>query len=247
MSNVLILIPARFQSSRFPGKPLAMIAGKSMIERVYNNMMTAHCDVAVVTDDERVENEVKKFKGHVVRVDDEVETGSERIFLAYERFFKNKNYQYVVNVQGDEPMLKGSLIAELVKFHESKNQFDIATVIRPMQGRDKINDPNLVKVAWSEHTSQCLYFSRSALPFERAKISERWWLHAGIYCYTVESLINFNRQPVSFLEKTESLEQLRALECGMKIGGFEYSGFFKGVDTPADRDEVERMINERKA
>ena len=128
-TNILVLIPARYQSSRFPGKALATINGKSMIRNIYEKVCKDGLDeVYVVTDDERIEQHVLEFNGKVCRVNDSVATGTERIYLAYKRFFENRKFDFVINLQGDEPSIEASLLLDLAKFH-AKHSFDITTLV----------------------------------------------------------------------------------------------------------------------
>lgn len=253
--SVLILIPARFASTRFPGKPLAMISGKTMIARVLDNCLTAsHPDINfesfVVTDSDEVEGHIKTFSENVVRVDDDVISGTLRIELAYNRFFKSKNYDLVINVQGDEPLLEGSDLVRLAEFH-LKSPFEIATLVKKQNGFDTVfQDPNKVKVAMSETTGRAFYFSRAPIPFKRdigVDLSgEYWFLHIGVYSYKADALTQFAKAPVSRLEDLEKLEQLRALEMGMNIGALETKSIVMGVDHPEDVKKVEEVLNGRK-
>lgn len=249
--SVLILIPARFASTRFPGKPLAMIAGKSMISRVLENCQTAsHADINfesfVVTDDDLVEAHIKSFSPNVVRVDDDVISGTLRIELGYNRFFKAKQYDLVINVQGDEPLLEGSDLVRLAEFH-LKSSFDITTLVKKQLNFDSVfHDPNKVKVAMSETTGAAFYFSRASIPFKRdagvdAK-NDYWFLHIGVYSYKANALSAFSKAPVSRLEDLEKLEQLRALEMGMTIGALQTKSVVMGVDHPEDINKVEEVI-----
>ena len=249
--RVLILIPARFASSRFPGKPLAMIAGQSMIQRVLLNCLEAvHADIEfesyVVTDDQKIEDHVKTFSKNVVRVDDDVISGTLRIELAYNRFFKNKNFDLVINVQGDEPLLKAADLVGLAQFHLKKD-FDITTLVKKQMSFDNVfNDPNKVKVAMSEETGRAFYFSRAAIPYKReTKTSEMdyWFLHIGVYSYRPEGLSRFAGAAESRLEYLEKLEQLRALEIGLSIGAYPTTSLIMGVDHPEDIKKVEEVLH----
>lgn len=240
MSKFLVLIPARYNSSRFPGKPLAKIKDKPMIQYVYENCKEAGIDSFVVTDDERIEKAVKEFGGNVVRVDDEVETGSERIALAYERFFKN--YDYIINVQGDEPLLISSEIERIKKFHLN-NDFDITTAVKKRRNiEEDFTNKNIVKCVFSEVSNQCLYFSRESIPYGREQKVIDWYQHIGIYSYKAKSLKKFVKLPISTLEATEKLEQLRALENGMTIGAMLTDLNLIGVDDPQDILKIEGVL-----
>lgn len=249
--NVLILIPARFQSTRFPGKPLALIAGETMISRVFKNCQTArdaniNFETFVVTDNEKIEAHVKTFSNNVVRVDDDVLSGTLRIELAYRRFFQDKNCDLIINVQGDEPLLSGDEIVSLSQFH-FKNSFDISTLVKKEIAFDDLFfDTNKVKVVFSEKTKKIFYFSRAGIPLSRENVfneNENYWhLHVGVYAYKPEALRVFSNAPISHLENLEKLEQLRALEVGLSIGAHQIEKKSIGVDHPEDIKKIEEVL-----
>ncbi len=243
MASVVVLIPARFSSSRFPGKPLAKILGITMIERVFKNCEAAGFKTAVVTDHDEIENHVKSFGGAVVRVDDDVPSGSERIALAYQRFFKESSPDLVINVQGDEPLLKGDVLKELADFH-LKTSYPVATLLRERKNTEEdFKNPNVVKAVWAQETKQCLYFSRQSLPYDRdGKNEYSWFQHIGVYSYRPEALLKFVTLPMSPLEELERLEQLRALENGFSIGAIVTNQKLMGVDVPEDIKKVEGAL-----
>lgn len=246
MSNCLILIPARFGSSRFPGKPLAKINNIPMIQYVLENCKNTGFDYAVVTDNDEIEAFVKSVEGEVVRVDDDVTTGSERIALAYQRFFAHKNYQFIINVQGDEPLLLADEIKDIAAFHADHN-YDICTAVKRRSNKeDAYNNLNVVKAVYSEITHQCLYFSRSSIPHNRDEDESDWFQHIGIYSYKTEALTRFVALKASSLEIAEKLEQLRALENGMTIGAKLTDINLIGVDTPEDIHKIEGVFREQK-
>lgn len=242
MSKWLILVPARYGSSRFPGKPLAKIHDKPMIQYVVENCIASGFDYAVVTDNDEIESTLKELNANVVRVDDDVPSGSERIALAYERFFSDKNYDYIINVQGDEPLLKGDLIKRVGESHENTNFAIMTAVKRRLSSEEQFQNPNIVKAVFSENSKQCFYFSRASVPFARESNTHDWYQHIGIYCYKKEALTKFVSHPMSELEDLEKLEQLRALENGMTIGGCELDVELIGVDTPEDLERIEGEI-----
>ena len=252
--RALILIPARFASTRFPGKPLVTIGNKSMIRLVLENcFQIVNSDIEfeafVVTDDQKIEDHVKSFSPNVVRVDDEVNSGTLRIQLAYDRFFKDKNYDLVINVQGDEPLLKGEDLNALAKFHLNTN-FDITTLVRKMPHFDEsFYDTNKVKAVISEVDGRAFYFSRAGIPFKRDKTSadkkDFWFLHIGVYSYKPLALNKFSKASETRLEDLEKLEQLRALEIGLAIGAIETKSHLIGVDHPDDVKKVEEVLNGR--
>jgi len=260
--KVLVLIPARFNSTRFPGKPLAPLMGKSMIQRVYENCQEANLNISpsfqegkpstpynltfdtyVVTDSSEIEKHLLDINGRVCRVDDEVNTGSERVFLAFKRHFSHKGYDLVVNMQGDEPLLKGHELRKLCLFHLEKGG-DLATLIRKRKAVESdFSSKNVVKVIYSELTGNCLYFSRAQIPYViDDKLLSEWYQHIGIYSYKIDALEKFSLAPQGFYEKRESLEQLRALEIGMTIKGLITEAKLIGVDTPEDIAKVEKEL-----
>jgi 3-deoxy-manno-octulosonate cytidylyltransferase (CMP-KDO synthetase) len=246
MSDFLILVPARFGSSRFPGKPLAKILNKRMIEYVVDNCELAGFDYAVVTDNDEIEQQIIKIKGNVVRVDDDVTTGSERIALAYQRFFSKKNYKYIINVQGDEPLLLGETIKKIGLAHKSSN-FDIYTAVKVRNSNnEEFKNQNVVKCIKSPITNQCLYFSRESIPFSRDGEHFDWYPHSGVYSYKGEALNSIVKMKASYYEELEKLEQLRALENGLTIGALEIELELLGVDTPEDIKKIEGVLGEQK-
>jgi 3-deoxy-manno-octulosonate cytidylyltransferase (CMP-KDO synthetase) len=244
MKNVVVLIPARFASTRFPGKPLALIHGKTMIERVYQNCVESGFSTYVVTDHGGIEEHVKSFGGRVIRIDDNVPSGSERIALAYERVLKKDHPDLIINVQGDEPLLKGEVLRKLAEFHLSTT-FDITTLLRERSVTEEdFKNPNVVKAVYSEGSQQCLYFSRQSLPYDRDGGREySWYQHIGVYSYRSSALSKFVKLPLAKLEELEKLEQLRALENNMSIGAILTSWRLVGVDVPEDVKKVEEVLS----
>ena len=230
-----------------------------MIQRVYENCQEAGLTeearkegltfhVGVVTDDEKIEQHVRSFKGNVYRVDDDVPSGSERIYLAYKRYFEEKeNIDLLLNVQGDEPLLTAKRVSGLAAFHLG-SRFDVATMVKPMKGTvDRWKCPNSVKAIFIKQSNKCLYFSRAPIPFKRPgdvsdENSMRWHLHIGVYSYKLGGLRSFHEMDCSYYEKSEQLEQLRALEMGLEIGAIEVNDNLIGVDTPEDIQRVEGFI-----
>lgn len=251
----LLLIPARYGSARFPGKPLAQIAGQSMIQRVWERCQKAatlakqsgfDLSSVVVTDDERIEKHVSEFGGQVCRVDDDVSSGSERIRLAFQNYFGDRAWDFLVNVQGDEPLISPESLVRLLQAHQ-KHSFDIMTMVKLQVGnRDDFVDPNRVKAVYSQLSAQCFYFSRSPIPHHRdQKTPGEWALHVGVYSYRPEALEKFCLAKTSRLESFEKLEQLRALELGLSLGAVEIEDELIGVDTPEDIKKVEGVLSER--
>ncbi|MEI8348110.1 MAG: 3-deoxy-manno-octulosonate cytidylyltransferase [Pseudomonadota bacterium] len=243
---ILILIPARYGSTRFPGKPLALISGKSMIQRVYENCATAkdpryQFEVRAVTDDDRIQHHVEGFGGKVCRVDDQVTTGTERIYLAYQRYFSDQNVQLVINLQGDEPLLSGKDLVNLAEFHLG-SQFDIGTLGRKMGAGEEFYDNNRVKIIYTQASGECHYFSRAPIPHARDSALSEWFLHIGVYSFRPAALEKMSKAPVSYYENLEKLEQLRALEMGLRIGATLTKAQLISVDRPEDIVLVERSL-----
>lgn len=251
--RVLLLIPARYKSTRFPGKPLTLISGISMISRVLSNMSDIidpeiEFESYVVTDDDRIENHIKTFSPNVVRVDDDVISGTLRIELCYRRFFQDKNFDLIINVQGDEPLLQKAEIIKLAKYHLNSS-FDMATMVKKQNKFDEIFlDPNKVKAVISEIDGKAFYFSRSPIPFKRESggdaSNDFWYLHIGVYSYRPNALLKFSSWPESRLENLEKLEQLRALENGLSMGTIKTNLTLLGVDTPEDVSKVESILKD---
>lgn len=219
-----------------------------MIQWVYESMVKGiegdfNVEVFVVTDDEQILNAVEGFGGNALMVKDDVPSGSERIHLAFERHLANgNNCDLIVNVQGDEPLLKIESVIELAKFH-LESDFEIGTLVRKRsRSEEDFKNSNCVKVAMNTSTGRCLYFSRSPIPFDRDNNSNEWFHHLGVYSYKPEALKSFNELPAGELEKTEALEQLRALENGLSIGAKEINYKLQGVDVPEDIKLVEELL-----
>ena len=239
--KILVLIPARYASSRFPGKPLAIIKGKPMIQRVYEQSMKAYDDVCVAADDERIYNKVKEFGGRVVMTSTEHQSGTDRCLEALERFSAEAGVRYdaVINVQGDEPYIQPEqirLVGELL----AKDNADIATLVMRVDSVEEYNNSNSPKVV-TDKEGYALYFSRSPIPFSRgAEVTDevlkngRFYRHVGMYGYRSCVLKEICTLPQSFLEKTEKLEQLRWLENGYRIKTAITEYQTHAVDTPED-------------
>ena len=246
MSDFLILVPARYGSSRFPGKPVAKISNKPMIQYVVENCQASGFDYAVVTDNDEIQACVEEFSGNIVRVDDDVSTGSERIALAYQRYFADKSYKYIINVQGDEPLLTSEIIKAIGVAH-ANSDFDMYTAVKERSSTEEaFKNSNIVKCIKSSITNQCLYFSRESIPCSRENEAHNWFQHIGVYSYKVEVLNKFVELQESEYENLEKLEQLRALENGMTIGGLAIDLNLIGVDTPEDIAKIEGVLGEQK-
>jgi 3-deoxy-manno-octulosonate cytidylyltransferase (CMP-KDO synthetase) len=245
----IILIPARYQSTRFPGKPLALINGKTMIQRVYANAAATQLPSYVVTDSQAIENHCHSIGAKVLRVDDDLRSGSQRILMAYERFLKKPFPEKVtlVNLQGDEPLARPEEILKLIHFHHDHPQFDLATLVKKRGAESEKNfySPNVVKVAYTPQTNECHFFSRSPIPYYHQDTAPKiWYQHLGLYSYSASLFDLFQNGPVSDLEKIENLEQLRALEAGFRVGATLTEMESIGVDCPEDIEKVQGVLNE---
>lgn len=238
------IIPARYASSRFPGKPLADMKGKTMIQRVYERVKDVLDAVCVATDDTRIEQAVKAFGGNVVMTSNQHRSGTDRCYEAYKKI--GKGYDIIVNIQGDEPFIHPEQIQTL------KNCFDaettaIATLAKPFQAdgdfESTLFNPNSPKVVFNKD-HEALYFSRSIIPYIRGKKYTEWlsshtfYKHIGLYAYRAQALKEITQLPPSTLEIAENLEQLRWLENGykIKVGITEQETI--GIDTPADLEKA---------
>jgi len=240
------IIPARYGSSRFPGKPLALIAGRPMIEWVYKRAKASKLDyVVVATDDERIFNCVEAFGGMAVMTRTDHETGTDRLQEAVEKLSeKLGEFQIVINVQGDEPLIDKALIDALIEMMKQDENVPMGTLMHEISDITDVDNPNVVKVICDKNLD-ALYFSRCPIPYNRAKSAMKYFRHLGIYAYRKSFLKTFTELAQSRLEKLESLEQLRALENGYKIRVLEAKTACAGVDTPEDLVKIESFIQER--
>jgi len=238
------IIPARYASTRFPGKPLADIGGKTMIRRVYEQAQQAFPVVYVATDDERIVREVESFEGNVIMTSPAHASGTDRCAeaVAKIRLDRNMNFDIVVNVQGDEPFIAPEQLQQLTScFYDNDTQ--IVTLVKPFANGEDIFDPNTPKVALGKN-SEALYFSRSAIPFLRNVPQKEWatkhvyYKHIGLYAYRTTVLLQLARLQPSLLEQVESLEQLRWLENGFRIKVAITDFPSHAVDTPEDAEKL---------
>jgi 3-deoxy-manno-octulosonate cytidylyltransferase (CMP-KDO synthetase) len=241
--HILGVLPARWGSTRFPGKPLHRIAGKPLIQHVWERCK--HCsrlnDLIVATDDARIRDAVLAFGGNAVMTSPDHPTGTDRIAEAIRGF---PHATHVINVQGDEPLIDPALIDQLAAAMADDPLLDMATAANPLDPSDPaVLDPNVVKVV-AALDGRALYFSRSPLPFFRNAVAGLPVLrHKGIYAYRRAFLERFVTWPPSPLEMAESLEQLRALENGASIKVLSTSDTSPGVDTPEQALEIERLLS----
>ncbi len=237
------IIPARYASTRFPGKPLAMLGGKPVIQRVYEQVKECFDDLYVATDDDRIKNAVLAFGGKVVMTSPNCNNGTERCLDAYKRLALDCDV--IVNIQGDEPFIQRKQVDALMACFDSP-ETDIATLVKPFEqadGLERLECPNSPKVVLNEK-GYALYFSRSVVPYLRGVEKDKWlqshtfYKHLGVYAYRAQLLETLTSLPQSPMEKAESLEQLRWLENGyrIKVGVTDIETI--GIDTPEDLERA---------
>lgn len=241
------IIPARYASTRFPGKPLVDIGGKTMIQRVYDQVSKVLDDVYVATDDQRIFDNVRSFGGKVIMTSDAHRSGTDR---CYEAFTKLDDwFDVVINVQGDEPFIQPEQI-EALKNCFADEETQIATLVKKITERDGVEvlfNPNSPKVVIDKQNN-ALYFSRSPIPYKRGSDEKNWiaehdyYKHVGVYAYRSEVLSQIVQMPPSKLELAESLEQLRWLENGLKIKAGFTDVETVGIDTPEDLEKIKGMF-----
>ena len=243
------IIPARYASTRFPAKPLAMLGGKPVIQRVYEQVCGVLDEAYVATDDERIETVVKSFGGKVVMTSVNHKSGTDRCYEAYTKV--GDGYDVIVNIQGDEPFIQRSQL-EAVKACFDDETTQIATLVKPFtpeNGFDALENVNSPKVVVDKRMN-ALYFSRSIIPFMRNKDKNEWlsghtyYKHIGLYAYRASVLKEITSLPQSSLELAESLEQLRWLENGYKIKVGLTNVETIGIDTPADLERAETFLKQ---
>lgn len=236
--KIIAIIPARYQSSRFPGKPLSLILGKPMIQWVYERVSSlSHItEVYVATDEQRIFDVVETFGGKAIMTG-ECTCGTDRVYQAC----KDIDADIILNIQGDEPMIKTEMIEDLISaFNDS--EVKMATLKKEIISESDINNPNIAKLITDEN-SNAVYFSRSTIPYNRdGRDDIKYYKHIGVYGYTKEFLKTFVNLPQSSLEKAEQLEQLRAIENGYKIRVIETKYQSIGVDLPEHVAIVEEEI-----
>lgn len=236
MKSWCIIIPARYGSTRFPGKPLADLNGKTMIQRVYEAAKSAQgcADVVVATDDVRIAEHVQSF-GKVIMTHAEHPSGTDRCMEAYEK--SGLNCDIVVNIQGDEPFIKPEQIALLVAQFENP-EVKIATLKKAIYDHEEIDNANVVKVV-TDVNGKALYFSRSRIPYNRDNFEHsQYYRHLGMYAYRADALSEITKLQQGMLEETEKLEQLRWLENGFHISVAETHWQSPAVDTPEDLEKA---------
>ena len=248
------VIPARYASTRFPGKPLAMLGGKTVIQRVYEQAASVLSEVYVATDDERILSAVEAFGGRAVMTRTDHKSGTDRIEEAVEKIErqgmdKEGQGDVIINIQGDEPFVQPSQIKTLMALFDDP-ETQIGTLGKRFESMEAVQNPNSPKIV-TDHRGFALYFSRSVIPFIRGIEVEDWLSHypflkhLGVYAYRREVLAEVTKLPQGVLEKAESLEQLRWLENGYRIRVGMTEVETVGIDTPADLERAEQFLKQR--
>lgn len=246
----IAIIPARYASSRFPGKPLAILGGKTVIQRVYEQAISVLPEAYVATDDERILDCVEAFGGRAVMTRTDHKSGTDRIEEAVEKLEESgkwKEERIIINIQGDEPFIQPSQIETLMHLFDDPST-QIGTLGKPFETMEAVRNPNSPKIV-VDRRGFALYFSRSVIPYIRGVEADDWLprypflKHLGIYAYRREVLAEVTRLPQSPLEKAESLEQLRWLENGYRIRVGLTDVETVGIDTPDDLARAETFLN----
>ena len=241
----MAIIPARYASTRFPGKPLAVLGGKTVIQRVYEQVSSLLDEVYVATDDERIFQAVEAFGGRAVMTRSDHKSGTDRIEEAAEKI--GSQADVIINVQGDEPFIQPSQIKTLMQLFDAP-ETQIGTLGKRFENIEGVENPNSPKIV-TDNRGFALYFSRSPIPFVRGKERSEWLAnypflkHLGIYAYRREVLREVTQLPQGNLEKAESLEQLRWLENGYRIRVGLTDVETVGIDTPEDLKRAEEFLN----
>ncbi len=242
MIRTIGVIPARFASTRFPGKPLELIAGKALIQRVYEGASHSKTlnKLVVATDDQRIFDLVKSFGGEVVMTDVDLQTGSDRVWQA----IKDVEADVVINIQGDEPLINSEWLDKITEPFKKENPPEMVTLAKPIE-KEELDNKNIVKLI-KDKNNNAIYFSRFSIPFSRGEFAGgQCYKHIGLYAYKKDFLKQFCEQSPTSLEKSESLEQLRALYLGAKIRVVEVNEDAIGVDHPEDIIEVEKILKQK--
>ena len=242
-AKIAVVIPARYASTRFPGKPLFPLAGKPMIQHVWERCSRARgvARVIVATEDQRIADACATFGAECVMTSEKCRSGTDRVAEVAKK--KLKGFTHVINVQGDEPLVDPGTITKLARAMAGSRDIAMITSASVFEPGDDITNANAVKVV-VDRSGDALYFSRSPIPFVRNETDGlKFFRHQGIYGYTLKLLFQFVKWKPTLLEKAESLEQLRALENGTKIRVVLVKHLSLGVDTPADADAVTPFLS----
>lgn len=243
MNKIIALIPSRYGSSRFPGKPLMLIKGKPMIQHVYEHVRCVEeiSDVYVATDDNRIFDAVESFGGKALMTAQTHTCGTDRLAECAHILNLNKD-DLILNIQGDEPTIRATMIRDLISCFESKDVY-MGTLKKEILIKEELSNPNVVKVI-TDNSDNAIYFSRYCLPYERDNKTVKHFKHIGVYGYRKWFLLQYSSMKKTSLEIAESLEQLRAIENGYKIRVKETQYQTVGVDTPEQVAQVEALMKE---
>lgn len=243
----IAIIPARYASTRFPGKPLAILGGKPVIQRVYEQVSSVLAEAYVATDDERILQTVSQFGGRAVMTRTDHKSGTDRIEEAVEKI--GTDADVIINIQGDEPFVQPSQLKTLCQLFDDEST-QIGTLGKPFENMEAVMNPNSPKIVCDQR-GFALYFSRSVIPYVRGQEQAVWLQHypylkhLGLYAYRREVLGEITRLPQSPLELAESLEQLRWLENGYRIRVGLTDAETVGIDTPADLERAEKFLRQK--
>jgi len=242
--KIIAVIPARYNSTRFPGKLMEVLGGKTVISTTYQNVVETKLfdEVFVATDSEIIFNEIKKIGGNAVMTG-EHETGSDRIAEAVQDI----DCDIVINVQGDEPFLKTEPLKQLIEVfrNDFEKEISLASLKIGLKEKQEIENPNNVKVI-TDNAGFALYFSRSVIPYPReTSVQTEYFKHIGVYAFRKEALLNFAKLPMKPLEISEKIECIRYLEYGMKIKMVETDFVGVGIDTPEDLEKAKQILKNK--
>ncbi|WP_319202294.1 3-deoxy-manno-octulosonate cytidylyltransferase [uncultured Ilyobacter sp.] len=236
------VIPARYASTRLEGKPLISIEGHPMIEWVYKRTLASSLDkVVVATDDKRIYDSVISFGGEAVMTSPDHTNGTSRIAEVAAEY---EDYDVIINVQGDEPLIEGAMIDALIEPFRENTDLVMATLKHKIDNYEEVENPNNVKVI-ADNNDYAIYFSRSPIPYPRTLDMKNYYKHVGIYGYKRDFVIEYSKMTPTALEVSESLEQLRVIENGYKIKVLDTPYKVIGVDTPEDLEKVAKIIRDK--
>lgn len=240
MSKTAIIIPARYNSKRLQGKPLIKVCGKPIIQWVWERAIQVKSadTVIIATDNQEIYDTAKSFGANIEMTSENHKCGSDRIVEVAQKY---PDISYIINLQGDEPMINTDCVEEVIRLIKEDNNADISTLLAPIGENEDLEDPNMVKCV-TDINGYAMYFSRSKIPYERNYDIAKFYKHIGIYGYKRESLFKMTKFPQPEIERAESLEQLRALYNGMKIrtAVVEYNSI--GIDTIEDLNAFKKLV-----
>ncbi len=242
-SRIIGMIPARYQSSRFPGKPLVVIAGKTLLQHTYENAKQSGCfdELVIATDDTRIFNHAQEFGARVVMTSVDHLTGTDRLTEALNKCPDLLDGSIVVNIQGDEPCVEAEIFSTLINALQNDPEGVMSTVVAPISDQTEIEDPSIVKCVFDQQ-GNALYFSRSVIPGAFVGSTKTAFRHIGIYAFRRDFLLRYGNLPATPLQLSESLEQLKVLEHGYRIKVVVVAGESPGVNTPEDIAKVEPLL-----